>query len=137
MSLTLPENMESLIYFSRRRINDRLVICWVDKEICSECNKGLMEKPRDPKTGKPKIRAQEYMCNNCGHSEEKKTHETKLVAHAKYTCPHCDKEGDASAPYKRKTIQGVSTLRLQCEHCGGNIDITKKMKEPKKKKAKK
>ena len=136
MALELPESMESLIYFTRRKINDKLVICWVDKAPCEACGKGLMEKPRDPKTGRPKIRSQEYVCSECGASEPKKNHEEKLIAKAKYACPHCGKDGEAQAPYKRKTIQGVKTLRMNCEHCGGNIDITKKMKEPKKKKKK-
>lgn len=134
MSLQLPDDMEKLVYFTRRKTDDLKVICWAEKLPCEKCKKGLMAKPRDPKTGKPKIRATEYVCGECGHSEEKKAHEAKLTAHAIYTCPHCSKEGEASGPYTRKTVQGVSTLRLHCEHCGGNIDITKKMKEPKKKK---
>ncbi len=137
MTLILPDDMEKLVYFTRRKINDCLVITWVEKEICTKCGKGLMAKPKDSKTGRPKIRATEYVCGACGHSEEKQEHEAKLEANIIYTCPHCKKKGEATIPYKRKNIAGVATLRAQCEHCGGNIDITKKMKEPKKKKAKK
>ena len=32
------------------------------------------------------------------------------------------------------SIAGVKTLRITCEKCNGNIDVTKKMAEPKKKK---
>jgi len=58
---------------------------------------------------------------------EKKEYEETLAAEAKYTCPHCGNQGESTAPFKRKKIKGVDTLRIQCQHCGGNIDITKKM----------
>jgi DNA-directed RNA polymerase subunit RPC12/RpoP len=135
MTLKEPSEMEELVYYTRRKLGDcGKIICWVEKELCEKCGKGLMEKPKDPKTGRPKIRSTEYVCNHCDNNEEKVEYESKLEAKAKYTCPHCNKEGDAVGPYKRKTIAGVSTLRLQCQHCGGNLDVTKKMKEPKKKK---
>lgn len=134
MTLDLPNNMEELVYFTRRKINGKQVFCWVEKETCEKCNKGIMAKPKDPKTGRPKVRSPIYVCDTCDNEEDKKTYEAKLTAKANFTCPHCGKEGSATAPYKRKTIQGVATLRLNCEHCGGNIDITKKLKEPKKKK---
>ncbi len=133
MSFELPTDMEELIYFTRRKINDGRAIAWVEKQTCTKCNKGLMEKPRDPKTGKPKIRATIYTCNNCGFEEEKKLHEEKLFAKVIYTCPHCSEKGEQEVPFKRKTIQGVQTLRIKCHACSGNIDITKKMKVPKKK----
>ncbi|MCF7799025.1 hypothetical protein K9M74_03910 [Candidatus Woesearchaeota archaeon] len=134
MALTLPDDMEKLVYFTRRKIDDNTIIAWVDKVECPKCKKSLMAKPRDEKTGRPKIRATEYVCDSCGYAEPKKEHEEKLEANIIYTCPHCKKKGEAIVPFKRKTIAGVATLRAQCQHCGGNIDITKKMKEPKKKK---
>lgn len=134
MALTLPENMEELVYFTRRLLDGKRIICWVDKQPCAHCGKGLMSKPKDPKTGRPKIRATEYICEYCDHKEPKQEYEDGLTALAVYTCPHCEKDGESSAPFKRKTIKGVKTLRLQCEHCGGNLDLTKKMKEPKNKK---
>ncbi|MFP4523524.1 MAG: hypothetical protein ACLFNM_03195 [Candidatus Woesearchaeota archaeon] len=137
MTLTLPESMEELVYFTRRKLNgdnEGKIICWVSKELCPKCKKALMAKPKDPKTGKPKIRSKEYLCPKCEYTEEKEEYESKLFAKAIYTCPHCAKKGEATAPFKRRTIKGVTTLRLECEHCGGNLDITKKMKEPKKKK---
>lgn len=93
-----------------------------------------MSKPKDPKTGKPKIRAKEYVCESCGHTEEKNAYEDTLEANIMYTCPHCAKSGEKTQAFKRKVIAGVQTLRVHCDFCGGNIDITKKMKEPKKKK---
>ena len=50
-----------------------------------------------------------------------------------YVCPKCKNKGGLIIPFKRKSIQGVKTLRVNCEKCGENIDITKKMKVPKKK----
>ncbi len=134
MTLTVPEDMEKLVYFTRRLIGEGKVFAWVNKERCPKCGKGLMSKPKDPKTGRPKIRATEYVCEACGYAEEKKEYEEKLSVNVIYTCPHCLKEGEATVPFKRKNIKSVPTIRIQCSHCGGNIDITKKMKEPKKKK---
>lgn len=127
--------MEKLVYFTRRKLEPNgKVFVWVNKELCPKCKKGLMAKPRNPKTGRPKIRATEYVCPECSYTIEKKEYEETLQACLIYTCPHCGKDGEAQVPFKRKTIQGVQTLRVPCQHCGGNIDVTKKMKEPKKKK---
>ncbi|MCA9478721.1 MAG: hypothetical protein KC535_06235, partial [Nanoarchaeota archaeon] len=63
MALELPENMDSLSYFTRRKADNWKAIAWVEKGTCPSCNKGLMEKPKDPKTGKPKIRSTEYICS--------------------------------------------------------------------------
>ena len=132
MALKEPESMDEVIYYTNRDLNDGgEVLCWVRKGPCPECGKGLMGKPRDEKTGKVKIRAKEYICPECGHTVEKKEYEETLTAEAKYTCPHCKKQGEATAPFKRKKIQKVETLRMQCQHCGGNIDVTKKMAEKK------
>lgn len=133
MSLQLPESMDNLSYFTRRKFPAGKAIAWVEKGICPDCNKGLMEKPKDPKTGRPKIRSTIYACSNCAHEEPKAEYEATQTANVIYTCPHCQKDGEQSLPFKRKSIKGVQTLRVVCQHCGGNIDITKKMKEPKKK----
>lgn len=137
MGFELPEKMEDLIYFTRRVLGEKgKVITWVPKELCQKCKKGMVEKPRDSKTGRPKIRSDVYVCNNCGEETPKQEYEETLTAYVIYTCPHCGKKGEVKAPFKRKTIAGVKTLRVQCEFCNGNIDITKKMAEPKKKKVK-
>lgn len=134
MALELPTDMESLVYFTRRKTDDLKVIAWVNKEICPKCKKGLMGKPKDPKTGRPKVRSTEYVCDACGHEVEKSEYEPTLKANIIYTCPHCKKDGEQTIPFKRKSVQGVQTLQAVCDHCGGKINITKKMKEPKKKK---
>ncbi len=129
MALQEPESMEELIYFTNREFDEGgRVLCWVRRQECPQCGQGLMGKPRDKKTGDVKVRARKYVCPECGHTMEKKQYEETLTAEAKYTCPHCGKEGESTAPFKRKKIKGTDTLRIQCQHCGGNIDITKKMK---------
>jgi len=143
MALQFPNSMDECIYFTSRDLRVDIdaeptgeATCWVFKHECPKCKKGLMSKPRDPKTGKPKIRAQEYVCTECGYTEEKKEHEEKLMASVQYVCPHCKHEDEAEVPFKRKSIAGVQTLRVPCSKCGGNIDITKKMAKPKPKKSK-
>jgi len=86
--------------------------------------------------GKVKIRATVYVCPECAYEEEKKEHEESLELKAVYTCPSCGKAGESAAPYKRKTFQGVPSFVVECEHCSEKIPLTKKMKEPKKKKKK-
>lgn len=129
MALKFPDSTEECIYFTNRTIDDKgKAICWVFKEMCPKCGKGLMQKPRDEKTGKPKIRAKEYVCPKCNHAVDKKEHEDTLTANVSYTCPSCQHKGEATTPFKRKMIDGVQTLRVKCEKCNANIDITKKMK---------
>ena len=127
MALNLPESMEELVYYTNREFDEGgNVQCWVKRRECPECGQGLMGKPRK-KTGGVKVRARTYVCPECEYTVEKKEYEETLMAEAKYTCPHCGKEGEATVPFKRKKIKGVDTLRIKCEHCGGNIDVTKKM----------
>jgi hypothetical protein len=95
-----------------------------------------MSKPLDAKTGKFKVRATEYACSKCGYEEDKKTHEDKLVSEAMYTCPACNKQGEGTAPFKRKTFQGVKAIVFTCQHCKAPIPVTKKLKDVKKKKGK-
>lgn len=128
MALQEPESMEELVYFTNRELDEGgQVQCWVRRSECPECGEGLMGKPRDKKTGSVKVRARTYVCPECGFTMEKKEYEETLTAEAKYTCPHCGKEGESTTLFKRKKIKGVDTLRMKCEHCGGNIDVTKKM----------
>jgi DNA-directed RNA polymerase subunit M/transcription elongation factor TFIIS len=123
-----PESMDELVYYTNRDLDKGgEVVCWVRKQKCPKCGKALMGKPLDPKTGRPKIRAKEYVCPECGHTEEKDAYEETLTAEAKYTCPGCKKKGESTASFRRKKIDGVETLRLKCQHCAGNIDVTKKM----------
>ena len=136
MPLRKPESMDECVYFTQRSLaNERgefsgEIMAWVFREVCPKCGKVKMGKPRDSK-GKVKTRASEYVCPGCGYSVEKQSYEDSLVAFAEYKCSHCGGEGEAKAPFKRKNINGVQTLRFACVKCSGNLDVTKKMKEKK------
>ncbi len=133
MALKEPESMEEVVYFTRRSLEPKGKLkAWAFKKECPECHKALMGKPVEK--GKVKIRATEYVCPNCGYSEPKAEHEATLEVSVKYTCPHCEHEGETTIPFKRKTWQGVKAFVFTCDGCGEKIGITKKMKEPKKKK---
>jgi len=132
MALTYPESMDECVYFTRRAIDSGKIMAWVFREQCPQCNKGLMAKPVDDKTGKVKVRSPEYLCTECGYSVPKKEYEETLTVNIAYTCPHCKHQGETQTPYKRKTYQGVKAIVFECDECGKKIPITKKMKEPKK-----
>ncbi len=131
--VTEPESMEDLIYFTNRTIEEGKgkIKAWVYKKMCPQCNKAKMGKPVDK--GKVKIRAKEYVCPECGFTEEKKEHEESLQLEAKYTCPQCQKEGESTTMYKRKSFMGVPAYVVECQHCSAKIPLTKKMKAVKKK----
>lgn len=136
MALKQPENMDELVYFTRRTINDGKIKVWVFTADCPECKKGQMRKPIDSKSGKFKIRALEYVCTACGHEMNKTDVEADLTAYAEYVCPSCKKVGEGQIPFKRKKFQGVDALIFECSHCQEKLPVTKKMKAPKAKKSK-
>ena len=114
-----------------RTIGAGKAVTWVFRENCPKCEKAKMGKPVDEKTGHAKIRAKEFVCPECGYTEEKEEYESKLVANIKYTCPKCKKDGEIQIPYKRKKVDGVDALVFNCKACNEKILITKKMKDPK------
>ena len=128
-----PESMNECLYFTNRTIGDLgKAKAWVYKKLCPKCGKVKMGKPIVK--GKVKIRAKEYVCPECGYVEEKKEHEESLKLELKYTCPECECEGDGEAPYIWKTFEGVKSILFICDNCDKKIAVTKKMKDPKKKK---
>jgi predicted RNA-binding Zn-ribbon protein involved in translation (DUF1610 family) len=129
MTLTLPDSMDQCLYFTNR--GD--ILAWVYRKECPKCHEAKMGKPVDKKTGKVKSRAKEYVCPSCGHTEEKQEHEESCTVEAQYTCPECDRQGESTTPYKRKTYKGVKAFVVECEHCGAAIPLTKKLKDIKKK----
>ncbi len=133
MSLKEPESMDELVYFSNRSIGEGKARMWVERQKCIKCKKALMGKPKGDNPGSIKIRAKEYVCPACNYTVPSNEYEETLIASIIYTCPSCKFDGEKQTPYKRKSIMGVQTLRIQCEKCNANIDITKKMKEMKKK----
>jgi uncharacterized CHY-type Zn-finger protein len=131
--LKKPESMDECVYYTSRDIFNGDITVWVLKGKCPKCAKGTMEKPRGD-NGKIKIRATEYICPACKYTVAKEEYEDTLTASAEFTCPGCRSRGEGQIPFKRKSIQGVKTLRFVCGKCKANLDVTQKMKEPKKKK---
>lgn len=127
MALKKPESVEELVYYTCRDIGNGEATAWVYREKCPKCGKALMGKPKDKK-GKVMTRAKVYACPECGFEIEKNEYEDSLTANIEYSCPECNNKGEIQIPFKRKKIEGVETLRFQCQKCGQNIDITKKMK---------
>jgi transcription elongation factor Elf1 len=138
MAITLPKSMAEVYYHTIRANPDGSKIrAWAFKKTCPECGKGRLSKPLNEKTGKYKIRSTEFECTECKHTVSKEEAEEGVMLEATYTCPHCQKEGESEAPYKRKSFKGVKSYIIECEHCGEKIPVTKKMKTPKPKKPKK
>jgi transcription elongation factor Elf1 len=132
--MKIPESMEECLYFTNRALdNGGNLLAWVYRKQCPECNTAKMGKPVDLKTGKIKSRSTEYVCPSCGYREEKKEHEESCILEANYTCPACGKDGESTTPYKRKSYKGVQAFVVECQQCGENIPITKKLKALKKK----
>ncbi len=129
MALRFPDSMDECLYFTRRKDDNSHIIAWVFKKQCPKCKKGLMGKPKDIKTGKPKIRAAEYACDKCGYSEEKKAHEDSLLVNIQYKCRYCGNEGETTTEFKRKSFDGIPSYVFECGKCKKKIGITKKMKE--------
>lgn len=126
--------MDECLYFTRRTEGDKgHIMAWAFKKKCPKCG-ALMGKPVEK--GKVKIRAKEYVCGECGYTEEKAEHEASLTVSVKYTCPKCEHKGEEEIPFKRKAFQGTQAFVFNCSECGEKIGITKKMKAPKSKKKK-
>jgi predicted RNA-binding Zn-ribbon protein involved in translation (DUF1610 family) len=134
MALKEPENMDELVYFTRRATEDGKLRAWVFREKCPKCKKAFMGKPRDDKTGKVKIRDKTYLCPECGYEAPAEEYEDTLAINIDYTCGACKKPGQVSVPFKRKNYMGVKAVVFECQSCKKKIPITKKMKETKDKK---
>ncbi|MEM4336934.1 MAG: hypothetical protein QXG86_02935 [Candidatus Woesearchaeota archaeon] len=122
------EDIEKLVYFTKRKIDAGSVFVYVYRQKCPKCKKSLMGKPKNEK-GEVKIRAKEYVCDSCGYAVEKKKYEEELKTNIIYECPKCKYHGEIQIPFKRKKIKGVDALKFNCEKCGFEFIVTKKMKE--------
>jgi predicted RNA-binding Zn-ribbon protein involved in translation (DUF1610 family) len=130
MALIQPKSTNEVLYFTNRTLeNGGKIKAWTYKKTCPKCGKAKMGKPVEK--GKVKIRSTEYICPECGFTEEKVLHEESLTLDAVFTCPKCKKDGENSAPYKRKTYLGVPSYIVLCPSCNEKIPVTKKMKKPK------
>ena len=138
MSLVEPKSMDECVYFTNRADGGLKIKAWVLKEKCPKCGKSFMGKPRDSKTGRAKIRATEYVCEECGHKVNKEEYEDTLTINIKYTCSKCNNSDEISVPFQRKRVQrideetgkkkAIDTIRFECKKCGEVMDVTKKMK---------
>ncbi len=138
MALKEPSSMDELVYFTNRKVGNGNVMAWVYRKECPKCGKALMGKLKDEKTGKPKIRATEYVCPECNYTVGKQEYEDTLTCEIKYTCPKCSYEGEAEVPFIRKKTQvfdeekqkkvSVDAVVFNCSKCNDKIAITKKMK---------
>lgn len=139
MALKESQSMNEYVYLTNRFLGkEGYAKCWVFKKLCSKCGKGLMGKPKNPKTGKPKIRADIYECPECKYYIDEKEYEETLEANIKYKCPYCSNESELQIPFKRKKVrrindetgkkETVDALVFNCSKCLKRIEITKKMK---------
>ncbi len=138
MALREPTSMDECVYFTNRTSDKGKIRAWVFREQCPKCHEGLIGKPRDPKTGKPKIRAEEYVCSKCAYTVPLEEYEDTLTANVQYTCSKCMKNGETQIPYRRKKVKvfdeedqkekTADALQFQCQYCSEKINITKKMK---------
>jgi len=137
--VTEPESMEELVYMTNRELdNEGYVKAWVYRKECPKCKKAKMGKPKNEKTGRAKIRATEYVCPECGYTEEKVEYEESLTCEIKYQCPSCKNEAEAEVQFKRKRIGLINkdtgkkkmadAIQFECSKCKEKINITKKMK---------
>ena len=132
-----PKSMEECVYMTNRFIGEKgSVRCWVFREQCPKCHKGLMGKPRD-ESGKVKIRAKEFVCPECMYTVGKEYEDT-LTANIAYTCSKCEHSGDVQMPFKRKKMKmfdeevqkqvTVDALQFLCQKCSEKTYVTKKLK---------
>ena len=128
----MPNSMDECIYYTRRTLGETgKATAWVYKKECPECHKAKMGKPvKDD--GKVSIRADKYVCPECGYTEEKEEHEESLQVDVMYTCPFCGTKGETTTESKRKSWEGVKAYVFTCGKCSKKIGITKKMKKGKK-----
>ena len=132
MTLKKPESMDECIYFTNRTFDSGRAMAWVFRKECPKC-KGVMGKPQK-KGGKIDKKADHYVCYSCGYTESNEQVENSLVINVEYKCPHCGNEGETTTEYRRKSFEGVPSYVFECQKCHKKIGLTKKLKEPKKKK---
>ena len=125
-----PTSANELVYITNRTLDGGKgnLRAWAYKLKCPKCQKALMGNPLNKKTGRPKIRAAEYECPNCGNVLSKDEVKPNLFVEVVYKCPYCSHDGYVKVPFIRKKFQGVDAFRFECEKCLNKIPITKMMK---------
>lgn len=130
--MELPESMDDCLYFTNRTLeNNGWVKAWVRRPPAPS-GKGLLGKPKDSKTGRPKLRSTFYVDDE-GNEYDMQEINKQLFVEILYKSPYTGEEGEAKVPYKRKTWQGVPAFVFE-DSAGNKIGITKKLKSPKAKK---
>ena len=126
--MDFPKNMDECVYFTNRKLSDGTrIIAFARKTPCTKCKKGLMGKPREK--GKVKMRSQEYVCPECGHSVPKEDYEDSLELEIEYTDSAGKERKEARVPFKRKSWQGMKAFVFVNEFTGEKQGITKRLKE--------
>ncbi len=125
----IPQSMDDLLYFSNRKLPDGVrIIAWVEKISCPACGDALMGKPVDEKTGKVKIRAAEFVCPACGHTEPKAAHLKKLSMQVRYTDTTGKNWKAATTEYKLRTWKGMKAYVFENEFTNEKMGVTKRLK---------
>ena len=130
MALREPASMEECVYFTNRVSPRGKIRAWVFREICPQCKKELM--------GKPKLRAEIYICPACSYSTPFEAYEDTLTTNIQYTCENCLKTGELQVPFKRKKVKifdgesqkekSADAIVFHCLSCQHKLYVTKKMK---------
>ncbi|MDP6641851.1 MAG: hypothetical protein QGF74_00515 [Candidatus Nanoarchaeia archaeon] len=130
-----PTSMDECVYHTIQTIGKGKARLWVLRENCLECGKALMSKPKDPKTGRFKTRSKEYICSECGHTEDIEEYAEKLNASIQYTCPKCEHKGELEVPFKRKKTKFFDEMKkkevrklaliFNCQKCNEEIKVIK------------
>jgi len=138
MTLRKPNSMEECVYYTDRVFDKGEMTAWVFREKCPKCGKALMGKPKDPKTGKVKTRATEYICPECEHIIPKQEYEDTLTVNIAYVCPECGNKSETQEPFKWKKIRiedpetgkkkAVEVIKFQCDKCKKELHLVRKMK---------
>jgi len=130
--------MDECVYYTNRILDKGELTAWVFREKCPKCNKALMGKPKDKKTGKVKTRATEYVCPDCGYTLQKQEYEDTLTVNIGYVCPHCGNKADTSEPFKWKKAKiedqesgkkkTLEVIEFKCDKCQNKLNLVRKMK---------
>lgn len=134
-----PKSMDECVYFTSRVLpNNGKIRAWVLREQCPKCQQGLMGKPLDKKTGRPKIRSELYECPKCKYQAPLQEYEDTLTISTLYTCPNCNHHDETQQPFKWKKGKifneesgkqaTANVIRFSCNKCKKDLNITKKMK---------
>jgi len=121
MALEQPKGPRELRFFSRKTVDGCKIKIWVFNPRCPKCGEGRLSIPYDEEKGRYKSMAKNVFCSKCDYSILKKEFkEVEAVANVEYTCPHCGKQGELQAPFKRTKKK---VFKFNCGFCGKQIVV--------------